>query len=53
MAINGEWHAKHRMPKNPTLNERAEWHMEHREKCGCRPVPPKILEYIKHRKKAL
>jgi hypothetical protein len=37
--INGEWHRKHPMPERPTIEQRALWHMEHEEKCGCRPVP--------------
>jgi hypothetical protein len=36
MAINREWHEAHRMPKNPTRDQRAEWHAAHADECGCR-----------------
>lgn len=35
-AINKEWHAAHRMPPHPTRQQRAAWHFEHAESCGCR-----------------
>lgn len=34
--INGDWHAAHRMPKKPTSDQRAEWHVAHLDACGCR-----------------
>jgi hypothetical protein len=45
--LNKEWHAKNRMPKNPTLDERVQWHLEHSKKCGCRPVPESVLAYAR------
>ena len=45
--INAEWHKKHPMPKNPTIQQRIDWHLEHRANCGCRPVPDKLLEQMK------
>ncbi len=39
MAINREWHEKHRMPKNATEMERMLWHKEHAKNCNCRPIP--------------
>lgn len=50
MKINADWHRKHRMPKNPTLDERIEWHIEHAKHCACREMPAKIKEAIKKRK---
>lgn len=41
-----KWHQENRMPKNPTLKERIEWHMGHQKHCGCRPVPKSILPHI-------
>lgn len=40
--VNGAWHSSHRMPANPTERQRAEWHLEHSEHCGCRPVPESL-----------
>jgi len=47
MAINKEWHMKHKMPKNPTFEERAKWHIEHSKNCDCRPIPEKLLDEIR------
>lgn len=49
MKINAEWHAKHKMPKNPSLDQRVKWHMEHARHCSCRPIHGEILEEIKKR----
>ena len=37
--VNAEWHGEHRMPGNPTREQRVKWHSEHAAACGCRPVP--------------
>jgi hypothetical protein len=42
MAINREWHEKHRMPRNATAAERLKWHESHAKKCGCRPFKPEM-----------
>lgn len=42
--INKEWHQKNKMPKNPTLEERIQWHKEHLKYCDCRKDIPKSLE---------
>jgi hypothetical protein len=47
--INAQWHLKNKMPKNPTLDERIKWHLEHAKNCTCRPLGGKILEEIKKR----
>jgi hypothetical protein len=44
--INGEWHKKNKMPKNPTLKERIKWHIAHAKNCACRAIPPKLQELI-------
>ncbi len=36
MKINIDWHNTHKMPKNPTEEERAKWHIEHQISCACR-----------------
>lgn len=48
--VNAEWHKAHRMPRNPTLEQRIEWHLEHREVCGCRPPPEGLVEELDRRK---
>ena len=48
--INKEWHLANRMPKNPTIDQKIKWHLEHSKSCTCRPLGGKILEEIKKRK---
>jgi hypothetical protein len=50
MKTNGEWHLKNRMPKNPSFEQRVQWHLEHQKNCKCRPIPPKLLEEIENKK---
>jgi hypothetical protein len=45
--INRDWHEAHRMPKNPTKRQRAEWHYEHAINCGCREVTPSIATLLR------
>jgi hypothetical protein len=47
--LNREWHSSHRMPKNATLDQRIEWHLEHKKNCGCRGIPEKVKQEIKKR----
>ena len=49
--INKKWHARNRMPKNPGLEERIKWHLEHLKNCACRPVPQRLLIVINKRSK--
>ena len=44
MKINKEWHTKNRMPKNPSFEEKAHWHIEHQKNCKCRPIPEKFMK---------
>jgi len=37
------------MPKNPTIEQRIKWHLEHIKNCKCRPIPEKIIEEMKKR----
>jgi hypothetical protein len=37
------------MPKNPTLEQRLEWHVEHAKNCQCRPITGKLAEEMKKR----
>ena len=45
--LNKEWHLNHKMPKNPTDLQRAQWHREHAQHCGCRKPGPRILALMK------
>jgi len=49
MKINKEWHLKHAMPKNPSIDQRIKWHLEHQKNCSCRPIPEKLAEEMKKR----
>ncbi len=42
MKINADWHSKHKMPANPSVDERTEWHIAHVKNCTCRPIPSKL-----------
>ena len=48
--MNREWHLTHPMPKNPTLDQRIDWHIEHLKNCACRELTPKLKEEFKKRK---
>lgn len=45
--INASWHKKNPMPKNPTLKERAAWHIAHATACGCRPIPKSVASFLR------
>ena len=45
--INKEWHEEHKMPKNPTEEQRINWHLEHVKHCSCRGIPAGVLKQIK------
>ena len=45
---NVAWHSKHTMPKNPTLDQRAKWYIEHARNCLCTPSGG-IPEEVKNR----
>ena len=49
--INEEWHKRNIMPKNPTLQQRIDWHLEHSKECGCRPIPASVAMAIKKTRK--
>jgi hypothetical protein len=44
MKLNKDWHAKHKMPRNPTLSQRIIWHVEHLKHCQCRSDYPEYLK---------
>jgi hypothetical protein len=44
--LNRDWHRAHPMAKNATERQRAEWHYEHANHCGCREVTPTIAALL-------
>jgi len=46
--INKLWHAQHAMPKNPSLQQRMDWHLAHNKECNCRPIPQGILKALQN-----
>lgn len=50
MRLNKEWHLAHKMPKNPTIEQRIYWHTEHIKNCQCRSdIPEKLKVEMKKR----
>lgn len=47
--INENWHRKHVMPKNATMDQRVRWHLEHARACACREIPGTVLEELRRR----
>jgi hypothetical protein len=47
--INRDWHEKHRMPKNPTEDQRIAWHLDHARHCGCRKIDGGVAALLKKR----
>jgi len=48
--MNKVWHQRHKMPVKATLEQRIQWHAEHTEACGCRPMPPRIAAELESRR---
>jgi len=44
--INRDWHEKNKMPKNPKLEDKIKWHIEHHKNCTCRQIPNNIKAEI-------
>jgi hypothetical protein len=38
------------MPKNPTLDQRIEWHLAHAKACGCRAIAGETLRELRRRR---
>ena len=47
--LNREWHLAHKMPRNPTLEQRLEWHADHAANCACREMPPDLRAELERR----
>jgi hypothetical protein len=37
------------MPPRASFEQRAQWHLEHREACGCREIPAKLAAEMRER----
>jgi predicted flap endonuclease-1-like 5' DNA nuclease len=46
MSINASWHEAHPMPKNPSLQDRVAWHVEHTRECACRAMPDTVTKEL-------
>ncbi|HAV24495.1 MAG TPA: hypothetical protein DCX46_13620 [Bacteroidetes bacterium] len=51
MMINAVWHRSHRMPKNPTPQQRLDWHIAHAKNCGCRELTPSMRRELEKKAK--
>lgn len=51
MALNREWHRKNTMPKDPTIDQRVNWHLRHAKHCDCREMPAAIKAEIEQRQR--
>lgn len=47
--INKEWHEQHKMSKNPSMEQRIEWHLDHAKNCSCRKIEGKLAEEMRRR----
>ena len=46
---NTEWHLKHQLPNNPTLDQRVKWHIVHARRCPCPSQDQDLLEELQKR----
>jgi hypothetical protein len=45
--MNKLWHEQNKMPPKATLEQRIQWHKEHRSHCACRQAPKSLLKPAK------
>ena len=45
--MNTDWHNEHVLGSNASMDERVRWHLQHAEKCACRPIPKDVQDAIK------
>jgi uncharacterized protein YdhG (YjbR/CyaY superfamily) len=45
--MNSPWHEQHVLSKAASLEQRIAWHREHQKRCGCRPIPPRLLAQMR------
>jgi hypothetical protein len=51
--MNKDWHAKNKIPKSPTMDQRVRWHEEHARACGCRPIPGSVRTAIENQSRSV
>jgi hypothetical protein len=44
--MNTDWHSEHVLGAKASLEERVRWHLQHADKCGCRPIPRDVEDAI-------
>jgi hypothetical protein len=47
--FNATWHRGHKMPPNPTLDQRVRWHLAHARACACREIPATVRAELMQR----
>lgn len=52
MPINADWHGKHPMPKNPTVEQRTARYLAPKEHCACPRIPEQLQELMSAWQKA-
>ena len=45
--LNKDWHLANPMPKNPSLQQRIDWHVEHAKNCNCRQITGKLRQEMR------
>ena len=51
--MNTDWHDEHVLGSKASLDERVRWHLQHAQKCACRPIPSDVQAAIdKHAKQS-
>lgn len=44
--MNTDWHREHVLGSKAPMEERVRWHLQHAEKCSCRPIPRDVQDAI-------
>jgi hypothetical protein len=47
---NAAWHERYPMPRNASLDQRVQWHIQHAKACGCREMPQTIVTELRLRR---
>ena len=44
--MNASWHRQNQLLRGASTAQCIAWHLEHWEKCGCRPIPRSVLRSL-------
>ncbi len=44
--MNTDWHEEHQLAPSAPMDERVRWHLQHADKCACRPIPKDVQDVI-------